>query len=183
MQHFKTVQKGFTLIELMIVIAIIGILAAIALPAYQDYTIRAKVAEGPILASGMKAGVTESFVDDGEAGVLRYSNVLAADIANIRTEKMSDVTVGTATPAIGHILMDLAPGNGKPGIPQLGGNSFIAFSPHINGVEISNANSTGSVQWVCAGALGSKAIAAFPAASVPGAATGILDNYLPNECR
>jgi type IV pilus assembly protein PilA len=56
----KQVQKGFTLIELMIVVAIIGILAAIALPAYQDYTIRAKVSEGVIAASAVKATVAEN---------------------------------------------------------------------------------------------------------------------------
>jgi type IV pilus assembly protein PilA len=56
----KNTQQGFTLIELMIVVAIIGILAAIALPAYQDYTLRAKVSEGVIVASGVKATVSEN---------------------------------------------------------------------------------------------------------------------------
>src|SRR5437868_12167622 len=55
----KTIQKGFTLIELMIVVAIIGILAAVALPAYQDYTIRAKVSELILSASGFRTSVTE----------------------------------------------------------------------------------------------------------------------------
>src|SRR5436189_34857 len=55
----KTLQKGFTLIELMIVVAIIGILAAVALPAYQDYTIRAKVSELILAASGFRTSVTE----------------------------------------------------------------------------------------------------------------------------
>ncbi|WP_416333005.1 pilin [Acinetobacter sp. WCHA45] len=58
-------QKGFTLIELMIVVAIIGILAAIAIPAYQDYTIRAQVTEGVNLMAGAKASVTEVFNDSG----------------------------------------------------------------------------------------------------------------------
>ena len=59
-------QQGFTLIELMIVVAIIGILAAIAIPAYQDYTIRAQVSEGLSLASGAKAAVSEYYMDSGD---------------------------------------------------------------------------------------------------------------------
>ena len=58
-------QKGFTLIELMIVVAIIGVLAAIAIPAYQDYTIRAQVSEGLTLASGAKAAVSEYYMNHG----------------------------------------------------------------------------------------------------------------------
>ena len=61
----RKVQQGFTLIELMIVVAIIGILAAIAIPAYQDYTIRAQVSEGLNLAAGAKAAVTEFYQDRG----------------------------------------------------------------------------------------------------------------------
>src|SRR3982750_567377 len=72
----KATQKGFTLIELMIVVAIIGILAAIAIPAYQDYTIRAQVTEGLNLAGAVKAAVAETYAqtgnwpaDNAEAGV------------------------------------------------------------------------------------------------------------------
>ena len=65
MQIKRSVQQGFTLIELMIVVAIIGILAAVALPAYQDYTVRAKVTEVILAASGGKTGVAESYAANG----------------------------------------------------------------------------------------------------------------------
>ena len=64
----KSVQKGFTLIELMIVIAIIGILAAIAIPAYQNYTIRAQVSEGLSLAGGIETAFDECYANHGTAG-------------------------------------------------------------------------------------------------------------------
>jgi type IV pilus assembly protein PilA len=63
-KYMKTIQKGFTLIELMIVVAIIGILAAIALPAYQDYTIRARVSELLLAASSFRTAVTEKYQSD-----------------------------------------------------------------------------------------------------------------------
>ncbi|EPH9455057.1 pilin, partial [Neisseria gonorrhoeae] len=62
----NTLQKGFTLIELMIVIAIVGILAAVALPAYQDYTARAQVSEAILLAEGQKSAVTGYYLNNGE---------------------------------------------------------------------------------------------------------------------
>ncbi|ENS9723602.1 prepilin-type N-terminal cleavage/methylation domain-containing protein, partial [Neisseria gonorrhoeae] len=78
----NTLQKGFTLIELMIVIAIVGILAAVALPAYQDYTARAQVSEAILLAEGQKSAVTEYYPnhgewpkDNGSAGVASASEI------------------------------------------------------------------------------------------------------------
>ncbi|HET9448238.1 MAG TPA: pilin [Steroidobacteraceae bacterium] len=75
----KQVQKGFTLIELMIVVAIIGILAAIAIPAYQDYTIRSQVSEGLTLAGAAKAAVAESFSQTGAAPANRTEAGMSAN--------------------------------------------------------------------------------------------------------
>ncbi len=87
-------QQGFTLIELMIVVAIIGILAAIAIPAYQDYTIRAQVSEGLNLAGGAKAAVSEVVMD---SGTFPTTNVLAGLSTNtdINGKYVVSVTVGS----------------------------------------------------------------------------------------
>ncbi|MBK0053334.1 pilin [Stenotrophomonas sp. S39] len=88
-------QKGFTLIELMIVVAIIAILAAIALPAYQDYVARSQVSEAMTLSSGAKTAVTEYYADKGS---FPTTNALAglAPAASINGKYVASVTVGTA---------------------------------------------------------------------------------------
>jgi len=86
-------QQGFTLIELMIVVAIIGILAAIAIPAYKDYTIRAQVSEGLSLASGAKAAVSEYYMDSGDFPISNDEAGIS-DAATIIGRYATDVTVG-----------------------------------------------------------------------------------------
>ncbi len=88
-------QSGFTLIELMIVVAIIGILAAVALPAYQDYTVRTKVSEGLTLASGAKTAVAETRLSVGRWMAAANASYGMAAAASITGNNVSQVAVST----------------------------------------------------------------------------------------
>ncbi|EPG0238621.1 pilin, partial [Neisseria gonorrhoeae] len=89
----NTLQKGFTLIELMIVIAIVGILAAVALPAYQDYTARAQVSEAILLAEGQKSAVTEYYLNHGIWPKDNTSAGVASPASNIKGKYVQKVEV------------------------------------------------------------------------------------------
>ncbi|EMS2118189.1 pilin [Neisseria gonorrhoeae] len=89
----NTLQKGFTLIELMIVIAIVGILAAVALPAYQDYTARAQVSEAILLAEGQKSAVTEYYLNNGEWPANNGDAGVASPATDIKGKYVESVTV------------------------------------------------------------------------------------------
>ena len=129
-------QQGFTLIELMIVVAIIGILAAIAIPAYQDYTIRAQVSEGLNLAAGAKAAVTEYYQD---RGILPADNETAGlSLADeIEGNYVASVTVEDGVITVLYSSAD----------PQQANNA-------INGASLlltPNVANAGSVDWNCSG--------------------------------
>ncbi|ENW1655322.1 pilin, partial [Neisseria gonorrhoeae] len=106
----NTLQKGFTLIELMIVIAIVGILAAVALPAYQDYTARAQVSEAILLAEGQKSAVTEYYLNHGKWPEDNASAGVASS-ADIKGKYVKSVTVAkgvvTATMASSNVNKEI----------------------------------------------------------------------------
>jgi len=145
----KAVQKGFTLIELMIVVAIIGILAAVALPAYQDYTIRAKMSEVILAASACRTSITEVYQTGGTppaangwgcenttGGASKYVSTVQTDANGIIT-----VTIGTglnATYVDGH-LVTLAPLIGTGGAFALA-NSGTDMGKGVNAWRCGNTS-------------------------------------------
>ena len=138
-------QQGFTLIELMIVVAIIGILAAIAIPAYQDYTIRAQVSEGLNLSGGAKAAVTEYFQDRGQLPTNNSQAGLEA-AGNIQGKYVSQVAVSAG-------VITVTYGNSAH---QVISTQTLGLTP--------NTAQAGSVQWVCASAGNAIANKHLPAA-------------------
>ena len=155
----KSMQKGFTLIELMIVVAIIGILAAIAIPAYQDYTVRSQVTEGMNLASAVETGAAEYFANTGSFP----TTLSAAGISSSPAGKyVSAIALnGSITVTYGNQVNSVVTGQTLGLTPYLSPNNDIIW------VCGNHTNPTGSTL----------------ATGVTAATTNVVDKYLPQTCR
>ena len=151
----RYVQKGFTLIELMIVVAIIGILAAVALPAYQDYTVRAKMSEVILAMSACRTSITEVYQTGGTAP-LANSWGCEQNVSSKYVESLTTDVNGMVTAKIRNVSTDV---NGK----------FVTLTPLANATTAANATTnmgSGLYGWLC-GSTG----------------TTLNTKYLPGSCR
>lgn len=189
MKHHK-LSGGFTLIELMIVVAVIGILASVALPAYQDYAIRAKVSEALTAASAVKNMMSEGYSTDRVNGLNATATAYNLVPLVEKTSKyVANVCIG-APGGVGAACAPFAGGGSWPvyvtiaataanGIPTtLNGQTFV-LSPNANGAA-PLASSTETLDWACAGATSATATAR----GMTNVVLGTLGaKYLPSECR
>ncbi|WP_114970701.1 pilin [Rhodoferax ferrireducens] len=162
----RSMQKGFTLIELMIVVAIIGILAAVALPAYQDYTVRAKVSEAILAGSQCRTSVTET-VQTISSNVLPLANTWGCEqnVAGTAASAPTKYVLSIVTTSAGLVTIKTTADTSLSGAAS----TTIDMTPYANDTTaLANTDVNKTVfKWKCG----------------PGATTPMPSKYLPGSCR
>lgn len=176
----RTMQKGFTLIELMIVVAIIGILAAVALPAYQDYTVRARVSEAMILGGGLKTVVADNASNgtlDADGGLFKGIPTNAAGTAFCAATGTCSLNGGTISPNVTSVEGTTTNGLITVTTTAKAGGGTIELWPSSNGAVLAAGTiPVSTLVWTCY---------VSGKTAVNGATNGatLLSKYAPAECR
>ncbi len=182
----RSMQKGFTLIELMIVVAIIGILAAVALPAYQDYTVRTRITEGLSLADSIKKNIaTDGTAASGD--LLRTVNTWNAQAAGTGANSKYVNSV-LADPATGEITVTY----NATTVGLAAANNLLMIAPWIRSAAAGTAitlqaalaaGSSGAIDWACVSATNATAVSAGINMPTAALGAGVLAKYVPASCR